>query len=114
MGLIPQLMLKIIAPGRVDPDAEDILLAYDLEMTWFDGTTTLELNVVLNTNSPLEPTHHPYRPHRRFWDLSELGRETGPLPNSPLSLRDWIGRSRLPNKRNLFELVEGQRDDTTR
>lgn len=105
-----QLMLKITDRGVVDSAADDIWLAYTLEMVPYDGEAALELDVVLNTEGRMALTDYPYGPpNRRFWercDDSECGREVGRLPNSPLSLRDWIGRSRLPNKRVLFKLID--------
>jgi hypothetical protein len=107
------LMLKITARGRVTTSGEDTWLAYTVEMALSGGTARLELDVVLRIGIAMDQAHYPYgQPSRRFWDLSELGREPGPLPDSPLFLRDWIGRSRLPNKHTLFKLMDGQGGDT--
>ncbi len=109
-----QLMLKITAPRDVATGADDIWVAYTLEMTPYVGTTALVLDVVLNIESRMDLRRYPYGPpSRKFSEQiendKEFGGELGRLP--PLSVRDWIGRSRLPNKRKLFKLMDRQRDD---
>ena len=107
-----QLMLKITARGQVATGADYTWLAYTVEMALSDGTTKLELDVLLNLESRVGLARYPHGPpSRRFWELNELGREPEPLPDSLLSLRDWIGRSRLPNKHALFKLMDGQGGD---
>lgn len=114
-----QMMLKITARGDVDTGADDCWLAYTLEMAPSNGTTTLELDVVLNIKTRMDLRGYPYGPPKRWFEKlcrndsefeGELG--LGRVSNSPLSLRDWIGRSRLPNKLRLFKLIDSQGDGT--
>jgi hypothetical protein len=112
-GADPRLMLKITAREvDTDEDPEDIWLAYTLEMTPCDGTTALELDVVLNLRSWMAKLSYPYGPPYvlRSREIFQ-GVKAGPLPDSQLSLRDWIGRSRLPDKRRLLKLMDEQGDD---
>lgn len=100
-----QLSLKIEDSGEVPHGSDDIWYSYDLTIVP-NGGETLVLDVVLNINSRMELGSYPYGvPRQRFWDdWHEKASEA--LPNSPISVRDLIDRSRLPNKDVLLKLID--------
>ena len=100
-----QLALKIEDSGRIRHDAGDIWYSYDLKIVP-DGGETLVLDVVLNILSRMEVGCYPYRvPRQRIWNVWHK-RASEALPNSPISVSDWIARSRLPNKDALLKLID--------
>lgn len=101
-----QLLLKIEDSGEFLHEADDIWRSYDLTIVP-NGGTTLVLDVVLNTLSRMElENYYPYGvPRQRIWHVwHEKASEA--LPNSPISVRDWIDRSRLPDKDVLLKLID--------
>jgi hypothetical protein len=82
-----------------------VVFICDLEIVP-DGGETLVLDVVLNILSRMEVGNYPYGvPRQRIWEVSHE-RASEALPNSPISVRDWIDRSRLPNKDVLLKLID--------
>lgn len=101
-----QLALKIEDREEESPgDFDDIWLAYTLEMVP-DGGESLELDVVVNLETRMDLSTYPYGLWQRNLELYHDYRPRQPLPNSPLSVRDWIDRSRLPNKDVLLRLID--------
>jgi hypothetical protein len=100
-----QLTLKIEDEGHVPTDADDMWYSNALKML-LDCGETLALNVVLNVESRMEFDAYPYRvPNERIWHVWH-DRASEALPNSPIPVRDWINRSRLPDKDVLFKLID--------
>jgi hypothetical protein len=100
-----QLLLKIEDSGELPHVSDDIWYSYDLAIVP-DGGETLVLDVVLNINSRMELGSYPYgAPKQGSWD-NWHEKASKALPNSPISVRDWIDRSRLPNKDILLKLID--------
>lgn len=101
-----QLALKIEDSGDVPHGSDDTWYSYDLKIVP-DGGETLVLDVVLNALSRMNlQGYYPYGvPGQRTWrEWHERASEA--LPNLPISVRDWIDRSRLPNKDVLLKLID--------
>ena len=100
------LALKIEDGREIPTDADDAWLAYAVEMIP-DGGKPLELDVVVNLETRLLVDSYPYGSVRQRWEES-CGdkRLRQPLPSSALSVRDWVDRSRLPNKCTLLRLID--------
>ncbi|KAH6720649.1 hypothetical protein BKA61DRAFT_595271 [Leptodontidium sp. MPI-SDFR-AT-0119] len=108
-----QLALKIEDSGEVPHCSDDTWYSYDLEIVP-DGGETLVLDVVLNILSRMEVGSYPYGvPTQRIWEVWHE-RASEALPNSPISVRDWIDRSRLPNKDVLLKLIDEKLEVTER
>jgi hypothetical protein len=72
-----------------------------------DGGKPLELDVVVNLGTRLLVDSYPYGPVKQRWEEAcGDGRSRQPLPSSTLSVRDWVDRSRLPNKHALLRLID--------
>ena len=100
-----QLALKIEDSGEVPNSSDDEWYSYDLKIVP-DSGETLVLEVVLNILSRMNVGSYPYRvPRQRTWDVWHR-RASEALPNSPISVKDWIDRSRLPNKDVLLKLID--------
>ena len=103
-----RLTLKIHDGKDVPTYADDIWLSYALELIPDDGEP-LELDVVvnLNTRRDLGPTY-PYGPpkQRHCEPHDDESYDDVSLPKSHLSVRDWIDRSRLPDKDVLLKLID--------
>ena len=98
-----RLALKIDDGRDVPTYADDMWLSYALEVIP-DGGEPLELDVVVNLKTRMElGPSYPYGPpkQRRYGLYDDV-----PLPKSHLSVRDWIGRSRLPDKDVLLKLID--------
>ncbi|KIN03168.1 hypothetical protein OIDMADRAFT_18544 [Oidiodendron maius Zn] len=79
--------------------------SYDLKIVP-DVGETLVLDVVLNILGRMTVGSYPYRvPRERIWEVWHE-RASEALPNSPISVRYWIDRSRLPNKDVLLKLID--------
>src|SRR5207244_2003776 len=105
-GADPYLALKIEDGREIPTEADDAWLAYTMEMIP-DGGKPLELDVVVNLGTRLLIDDYPYGSVRQRWEETwgdERLRE--PLPSSTLSVRDWVDRSRLPNKHALLSLID--------
>lgn len=101
-GADPRLTLKIDDGRDVPTYADDMWLSYAVELIPY-GEETLELDVVVNLETRMELTSYPYGPpkQRRWGPYDDV-----PLPKSHLSVRDWIDRSRLPDKDVLLKLID--------
>lgn len=107
-----RLAIKIKNAKRLVTGAEDMWIQYLLEMTR-DGGEALEVEVVVNLEWRLDPpasdcTSYPYGPPRCQWlkGFYDDDRMLQSLPKSSLSVGEWIGRSRLPNKDALLKLID--------
>lgn len=102
-----KLALKIGDRRQVPTGAGEVWLAYTLELV-ADGDNVKELDVVVNIhNRACREVEFPYGPPwRMFWKLSNEERLPQPLPNSYLSVREWIHRSQLPTKNELLEYID--------
>jgi hypothetical protein len=104
------LALKIEDGRELPTSCDDMWLAYTIEMIP-DGGNPLELEVVVNLGTRLLVDNYPYRSVTKRWEETcgdERVRQ--PLPSSTLSVRDWIDRSRPPNKHALLRLIDENRE----
>ncbi len=101
------MALKIEDGKEVIPSAaDDTWLAYTMHMI-LNGGKPMEMDVVVNMGTRLLVDDYPYGAVKQRWE--ETGgdeRPRQPLPSSALSVRDWINRSRLPNKQALLKLID--------
>ncbi|KAM7186281.1 hypothetical protein V8F33_011877 [Rhypophila sp. PSN 637] len=105
-GADVHLALKI-EDGRKVTGEDDEWLAYFMQIT-LHGGKPMELEVVVNLETRLMFGHYPYGPVIQRRDetfRSRKARPRQPLPSSALSVRDWIDRSRLPNRHALLKLI---------
>lgn len=101
-----EVALKIADRNSVSPGEDDWGLQYTLEMA-LDGGEALELDVVVNVQFRMELRGYPYKPPKQWYEENWCGGKTPPpLPDSFLSVRDLIERSRLPNKDDLLKLID--------
>lgn len=95
-----------IGDGREIPTVlDDAWLAYTMEILP-DGGKSLEVEVVVNLETRLLVDKYPYGAVKQRWEETCGGRLRQPLPSSTLSVRDWVDRSRLPNKHALLKLID--------
>lgn len=100
-----QLRLKIEDDGDVPRgDSSDFWRSYALKI-FLDSGETLVLDVAVNNSPRYDFDYHPYRvPWEPAWRWQDPASEA--FPDSPLSLRALIDRSRLPNKDALISLID--------
>lgn len=102
-------LLKLTFIEVVPTDADDdCWLRYSLEII-ADGEKGLKLDVVMNLQTRMTPEGYPYGPpQERYYDQrdDDYDNRLWELPDSYLPLRDWIERSRLPDKESLLELID--------
>lgn len=101
------LALRIEDGREISTDADDAWLAYTMEIIP-DGKESLKPDVAVNLLTRLkEVDRYPYGAMNQRW-LETCGdmRPRQPLPSPALSVRDWIDRSRLPNKYTLIRLID--------
>lgn len=106
------LTLKIANSKQLETRSvpDDIWIQYFLEMTTHGGEA-LQVEVVVNLGCRLDPAEcnvYPYGPPKCqvLKGLYDDDWILHVLPESPLSIGDWIGRSRLPNKDVLLKLID--------
>ena len=100
------LTLKIEDGREILTGADDAWLAYTMEMNP-DSGKPLELDVAVNMGTRLRVDRYPYGSVKQRWEETCGGKRLRqPLPSSTLSVRDWVDRSRLPNKHALLRLID--------
>lgn len=106
------LAIKIRNAKELDQFNDDLWIRLFLEIIP-NGGEMLEVEVVVNLElrrglGPAFCTLHPYGPPRcqGLEGLYNCERMLQSLPKSSLSVRDWISRSRLPNKDATLKLME--------